>query len=89
MAPDKRTCCDSIPEALEIAGITAVPKRQLSKQEIEEAMKEAKARGLPGAFFLILSIIRSVRMFSHAMLGKLLNVAFTICWIDCHYNSLS
>jgi hypothetical protein len=41
------TYCDSIPEALQHSGLASVPKRQLAKEEISEAMVEAKKRGLP------------------------------------------
>jgi hypothetical protein len=47
IAPDGITCCDSIPEALQHSGLARVPKRQLVKEEIAEAMIEAKKRGLP------------------------------------------
>lgn len=50
LAPDGVTTCDSIPEALQHSGISGTKKRQLSKEEIEEAMEEAKKRGLPSGW---------------------------------------
>jgi hypothetical protein len=47
ISPDKLRNCDSIPEALELAGIKPALKRELSNREIEDALTKAKARGLP------------------------------------------
>eukprot|EP00980_Cylindrotheca_fusiformis_P021885 scaffold8732_cov87-Cylindrotheca_fusiformis.AAC.5 len=47
IAPDGETCCDSVPEALHHSGVINVEKRHLSKEEIAEAMEDAKERGLP------------------------------------------